>query len=166
EQMLRSDMAMCMTFFGCRIVCSSNSNGLASATGAKMEARMASADLPAAGASSGAVRGTGGAFSGSKASRSGSRDIVVGSLGDHQLSVKQTASNRPQSPQRTLQQQPVFDRVEPATRTGGMGQRHQQRSDRLAASDLPTGQVEEPTDQLVEGATWQEAFVSQPAHED
>src|SRR5260370_905576 len=48
-----------MSFFGWRIVCSSCSRGLASATGAKMEARMASADLPTAGCSSGAVRGSG-----------------------------------------------------------------------------------------------------------
>src|SRR5207302_11363817 len=102
-----------MSFFGCRIACSSCSNGLASATGAKMEARMASADLPAAGGSSGGVRGTGGAFSGSTASRSGSRDIVVGSLGAHQLSVKQTPSERPESSQRALQEQLVFDRIEP-----------------------------------------------------
>src|SRR5438552_18675862 len=67
-----------MSFFGGRRVCSSCAGGLASATGAKREARMASADLPAAGGSSGAVRGTGGAFSGSTASRSGFRDIVVG----------------------------------------------------------------------------------------
>src|SRR6266853_2691888 len=101
-----------MSFFGCRIVCSSCSSGLASATGAKMEARIASADLPAAGGSSGAVRGTGGAFSGSTASRSGSRGIVVGSLGAHQLSVKQTPDYRTEASQRALEQSPVFDRVE------------------------------------------------------
>src|SRR6267378_3317980 len=155
-----------MSFFGCRIVCSSCSSGLASATGAKMEARMASADLPAAGGSSGAVRGTGGASSGSTASRSRSRDIVVGILGAHQLTVKQSPDDGAEAPQGALQQEPVLDGIEPATRTGWMRQRHQQRPYPLARSDLPTGGVEEPADQLVERAARQEALVSQPAHQD
>ena len=35
-----------------------------------------------------------------------------------------------------------------------------------AACDLLTGQVEEPADQGVERASWQEAFVGQAAHQD
>src|SRR6266480_4577129 len=155
-----------MSFLGWRIVCSSCSSGLASATGAKMEARMASADLPAAGGSSGAVRGTGGAFSGSTASRSGFRDIVVGSLGAHQLSVKQTPGYRAEPSQRAFQQSPVFDRIEPATRPRRVRQRYQQGPDVTGACDLPAGQVEEPADQGVERATWQEAVVGEPAHQD
>src|SRR5207302_1076963 len=155
-----------MSFFGCRIACSSCSNGLASATGAKMEARMASADLPAAEGSSGAVRGTGGAFSGSTASRSGFRDIVVGSLGAHQLSVKQTPGYRTEASQRALQQSAVFERIEPATRPRWVWQRHQQGPDVSAACDLPAGQVEKPADQGIERAPWQEALVGEPAHQD
>src|SRR6267143_4294712 len=118
-----------MSFFGCRIVCSSCSRGLASATGAKMEARMASADLPTPGGSSGAVRGSGGASSGSTASRSRSRDIVVGSLGAHQLSVKQTPDYRTEPPQPAVQQTPIFLLVEPTARARRMWQRHEQRPD-------------------------------------
>jgi hypothetical protein len=82
------------------------------------------------------------------------------------LSVKQSADDWAEPPQGALQPQPVFDRVEPTTCPRRVRQWHQQRSDRLAASNLPASQVEEPADQRVERAPWQEALVRQATHED
>src|SRR5260370_15709091 len=139
------------------MVCSNCSSGLASGTGEKMEARIASADLLLAGNSSGAVRGRGGASSGSTASRSRSRGMLIGSLGAHQLRVKETPSNRAEPPQRAIQQRAVFDDIEPAARAPPAGQRDQPRPGAGSARDLPTGCLEQPADPPVQRAARQDA---------
>src|SRR5213078_832691 len=84
----------------------------------------------------------------------------------HQLSVKQTPGYRAEASQRAFQQSPVFDRIEPATRPRRVRQRYQQRPDMSAACNLPTGLVEQPSDQAAKRARWQEALVGEPAHQD